>query len=439
MTWAASQTTVTSSNFSIPSTLSWSGQPDTWNASSPGANASLHVTVAAFGNDVGVCAAYVKALTYYGVKSGNTTYTALAKSLLDVMATFADTKGIAVPETRTDYSRFNDPVFVPSGWSGKMPNGDPIAPGATFLSIRSWYKNDPSFPKVQAYLNGGAAPSFTYHRFWAQADIAMAYAVYGELVAGGGSTGGDTTPPSAPTNLAVTGVTSSTVSLSWTASTDNVAVTGYNVYRNSALAGTTTTATTFTDTGLSASTAYNYSVVATDAAGNLSAASSTVTGTTSAGTVSTGTVKAQYKNLDSSPGDNQIKPGLQVVNTGTTPLALSTVTMRYWFTSDGGANTFSTNVDYAVIGSGNVTHSVVAMPAAKTGADHYLLVGFTAGAGSLAAGASTGEIQNRFNKTDWSNFTETNDYSYATNTSYADAPKVTVYINGTLAYGTEPS
>jgi hypothetical protein len=155
--------------------------------------------------------------------------------------------------------------------------------------------------------------------------------------------------------------------------------------------------------------------------------------------VSTGTVKAQYKNLDSSPGDNQIKPGLQVVNTGTTPLALSTVTMRYWFTSDGGANTFSTNVDYAVIGSGNVTHSVVAMPAAKTGADHYLLVGFTAGAGSLAAGASTGEIQNRFNKTDWSNFTETNDYSYATNTSYADAPKVTVYINGTLAYGTEPS
>ena len=439
MTWAASQTTVTSSTFSIPSTLSWSGQPDTWNPSSPGANASLHVTVAAYGNDVGVCAAYVKALTYYGVKSGNATYTALAKSLLDVMATFADTKGIAVPETRTDYSRFNDPVFVPSGWSGKMPNGDPIAPGATFLSIRSWYKNDPSFPKVQAYLNGGAAPSFTYHRFWAQADIAMAYAVYGELVAGGGSTGGDTTPPSAPTNLAVTGVTSSTVSLSWTASTDNVGVTGYDVYRNSALAGTTTTATTFTDTGLSASTAYNYSVVATDAAGNLSAASSTVTGTTSAGTVTTGTVKAQYKNLDSSPGDNQIKPGLQVVNTGTTPLALSTVTMRYWFTSDGGANTFSTNVDYAVIGSGNVTHSVVAMPAAKTGADHYLLVGFTAGAGSLAAGASTGEIQNRFNKTDWSNFTETNDYSYATNTSYADAPKVTVYINGTLAYGTEPS
>ena len=82
---------------------------------------------------------------------------------------------------------------------------------------------------------------------------------------------------------------------------------------------------------------------------------------------------------------------------------------------------------------------MVALTAAKTGADHYLEVGFGSGAGSLAAGASTGDIQNRFNKTDWSNFDETNDYSYGTNTSYADATKVTVYVNGTLAHGTEPS
>ena len=64
-----------------------------------------------------------------------------------------------------------------------MPNGDTIDPASTFLSIRSFYKNDPAWPKVQAYLNGGAAPSFTYHRFWAQADIAMAFAVYAELFA----------------------------------------------------------------------------------------------------------------------------------------------------------------------------------------------------------------------------------------------------------------
>jgi hypothetical protein len=101
-----------------------------------------------------------------------------------------DTLGITTPETRTDYSRFNqvypsgtnqDGVYVPSGWSGTMPNGDKIAPGATFLSIRSWYQQDPNFSKVQAYLNGGSAPTFSYHRFWAQSDIAMAYAVYGML------------------------------------------------------------------------------------------------------------------------------------------------------------------------------------------------------------------------------------------------------------------
>ena len=36
-------------------------------------------------------------------------------------------------------------------------------------------------PKVQTYLNGGAAPTFNYHRFWAQSDVATAMAVYGEL------------------------------------------------------------------------------------------------------------------------------------------------------------------------------------------------------------------------------------------------------------------
>ena len=41
--------------------------------------------------------------------------------------------------------------------------------------------SDPSFSKVQTYLNGGAAPTFTYHRFWAQSDAAMAQAVYGQL------------------------------------------------------------------------------------------------------------------------------------------------------------------------------------------------------------------------------------------------------------------
>ncbi len=97
----------------------------------------------------------------------------------------------------------------------------------------------------------------------------------------GSSGGGDTTPPSVPSNVTVTGVTSSSASLSWSPSTDNVGVAGYRVYRNGAQVGSTA-GTSFTDTGLSASTQYTYTVAAYVAAGNVSSQSSGVTATTSA-------------------------------------------------------------------------------------------------------------------------------------------------------------
>ncbi|WP_219463961.1 glycosyl hydrolase family 18 protein [Nonomuraea rhizosphaerae] len=94
--------------------------------------------------------------------------------------------------------------------------------------------------------------------------------------------GGDTTAPSAPGNLRSTGTTSSTVSLAWDASTDNVGVTGYDVYRGSTQV-TTVTGTSYTDTGLAASTSYSYTVRARDAAGNVSPASNAVSATTTGG------------------------------------------------------------------------------------------------------------------------------------------------------------
>ncbi|RTY73517.1 endonuclease [Flavobacterium sp. LS1R10] len=98
----------------------------------------------------------------------------------------------------------------------------------------------------------------------------------------------DAQAPTTPTNLVASGTTSNSVSLNWTASSDNSGVTGYNVYMNSALK-TTTTGTTTTITGLTASTAYSFFVKAKDAAGNISGPSNTVNVTTAAASGSTAT------------------------------------------------------------------------------------------------------------------------------------------------------
>jgi hypothetical protein len=99
---------------------------------------------------------------------------------------------------------------------------------------------------------------------------------------GGGGGGSDTQPPTAPTGLTSTGKTSSSVSLQWNASSDNVGVTAYDVYSGSnqvlSVSGTTATVS-----GLSPSTSYTFTVKARDAAGNTSAASNSVSVTTDAG------------------------------------------------------------------------------------------------------------------------------------------------------------
>jgi glucose/arabinose dehydrogenase len=101
----------------------------------------------------------------------------------------------------------------------------------------------------------------------------------------------DTSPPSTPTNLTAT-VNGTDVTLTWSASTDNVAVTGYTILRNGTAVGSTTgtasnpPATTFTDTGLTPDTDYRYTVTARDAQGNVSGASAAATAHTGSGCTS---------------------------------------------------------------------------------------------------------------------------------------------------------
>ena len=79
----------------------------------------------------------------------------------------------------------------------------------------------------------------------------------------------DTAPPTAPTNLKVSNPTSTSLPLSWTASTDNIAVAGYDVYLNGTKL-TTTTTTTYTFTNLACGTSYTLALDAYDTAGNTS-------------------------------------------------------------------------------------------------------------------------------------------------------------------------
>jgi chitodextrinase len=94
----------------------------------------------------------------------------------------------------------------------------------------------------------------------------------------------DTQPPTTPGTPSASGTTRSSTTLTWAASTDNIRVTGYDIYRATSAGafvqvGTAAT-TTFTDTGLSARTTYRYQVRARDAAWNVSAFSAAVTVTT---------------------------------------------------------------------------------------------------------------------------------------------------------------
>jgi hypothetical protein len=92
----------------------------------------------------------------------------------------------------------------------------------------------------------------------------------------------DTEAPTAPTNLVASNITANSLTLSWTASTDHLGVTGYDVYRGASLVQANITNTTLNVTGLVCATTYSFTVKAKDAAGNISAVSNSCMALTNA-------------------------------------------------------------------------------------------------------------------------------------------------------------
>ena len=126
---------------------------------------------------------------------------------------------------------------------------------------------------------------------------------YGEVedytIIFGGGTSADTEAPSAPSNLTATNVTETTLDLNWSAATDNVGVVGYDVYQGTSLLGTVT-GTSASITGLTADTAYSFSVRAKDAEANVSASSNVVNVTTAGGTTADTEAPSTPANLTAS-------------------------------------------------------------------------------------------------------------------------------------------
>ena len=150
--------------------------------------------------------------------------------------------------------------------------------------------------------------------------------------------------------------------------------------------------------------------------------------------------KVQDRSHDNDNPDNTLYALYQVVNTTSASVPLSSLTMRYWFTNETPADPLVFACDYAQVNCANITATFVNLPSPVSKANMYLQIGFTAAAGSLAPGQSTGEIQTRVHHVNWSNFTTTDTYSFISDPSfvYKDTQTLTLYQNGTLVWGTEP-
>ncbi len=190
--------------------------------------------------------------------------------------------------------------------------------------------------------------------------------------------------------------------------------------------------TKYTQEGLLPATDHSYKIRARNAE-EIGPWSATIPVKTRA--VGQGKLRIDLKTESNSVKTQMPAPEFGIHNISDEPINLSQITIRYYFTIDGEK---ALEAGYWSISPGtNITTKFVKMPIPSEQADYYLEVGFTSAAGVLNHGASA-DVHTRINKAGWTNFDQSNDYSYAGSPSWAESYFVPAYINGQLDSGTEP-
>ena len=221
-----------------------------------------------------------------------------------------------------------------------------------------------------SYSNTGLTASTAYSFTVAAYDAAGNVSTQSAAASATTQAAPDTQAPGVPAGLTATAASSSQINLNWNASIDNVGVTGYRIYRGGTQIATSTS-TTFSNTGLTASTAYSYSVAAYDAAGNVSAQSAVASATTQAaadsqapgipsGLTATATSSSQISLNWNASTDNVAVTGYRVLRGGI-QIAVTNLTTF----SDSGL-TASTAYSYSIAAfdaAGNVSAQSVAASA----------------------------------------------------------------------------
>ncbi|WP_084708566.1 cellulose binding domain-containing protein [Hymenobacter norwichensis] len=233
------------------------------------------------------------------------------------------------------------------------------------------------------------------------------------------------TVPTVPTATAAYGQTTASVNFEATATGTPAPAITYSVVRNGVVTPITSP--------------YNFAVGTTTVTATAVNDCGTVTETfpvTVQATVAS--LAVLHQNADNSPTNNAIKPNLQLVNLTAAAIPYQQLTVRYWLTVEDFAATVAT-IDWAQLGTSAVRARYVALTQPVQGAFGYVEYSFTAAAGSLPAGANSGPIQSRINKQTQTNFNEADDYSYAAGRTYQQNSHITIYRNGVLVGGTEPT